>query len=42
MILKRYLKNRIERWGMDSSGSGWEPVVAYYDHGNEVMGCMKH
>jgi len=31
----------VRRCGLDSSGSGWGPVVGSSEHGNEPVGSMK-
>jgi hypothetical protein len=39
MDLKR---NRIGWCGLDSSGSGEEPVAGCFEHDNEISGCIKY
>jgi hypothetical protein len=30
----------VRRCGLDSSGSGWDPVAGCFEHGNEPLGSI--
>jgi hypothetical protein len=40
-ILEWILGNRVGRCGLDSFGSGQEPVAGFHEHGNEASGSIK-
>jgi hypothetical protein len=41
ITLKSFLQNRVRVCGLDSSGSGYGPVVGFCEHGNENWGFIK-
>jgi hypothetical protein len=41
IILERILGNRVERFGLDTSGSGQGPVVGSCEHSNEPSVSIK-
>jgi hypothetical protein len=41
LILEKMLKKLLREYGLDSSGSGQNPVVGCCEHGNEPLGFTK-